>query len=178
MNKKKIIIFFFFLIYNSLLGQEIDLQKDNAEYLLKFESIKNFSSKKNLIKEKLLRDKVFIPDSCISINKIQGNQIKYTYFCNKWKSQSGKKCGKKILHFIFYKKGKEMIQLDETINPNSNKILDLLNDKNIDNIMNFDSKMSAIFGSNADETNTIIIYTNDKSIKKIIREYRKNKNDS
>lgn len=177
MNKTFRIILFLLSINNSLFGQEIELQKDNAEYLIKFDSTKNFSIKINLIKEKLLRDKIFIPDSCISICKMSGNELKYTYFCNKWKNQSGKECGKKILHYIFYKKGKEMIQLDETINPNSNKILDFLNDQNIDKIINFDLKMSALFGSNAGETNTIIIYTNDKTIKRRIKEYRKHKNE-
>jgi hypothetical protein len=178
MNKSFTIILFLLSIYNPFFGQEIDLQKDNAEYLVKFDSTKNGSIKINLIKEKLLRDKIFIPDSCISICKMSGNEFKYTYFCNRWKNQSGKECGKKILHYIFYKKGKEMLQLDEAINPNSFKILDSLNDQNIDKIMNFDSKMSAVFGSNAEGTNTIIIYTNDKTIKRIIKEYQKYKNGS
>lgn len=178
MIKTFTIILFLLSIYNPLFGQEIDLQKDNTEYLVKFDSTKSVSIKINLIKEKLLRDKIFIPDSCISINKMSGYELKYTYFCNRWKNQSGKECGKKILHYIFYKKGKEMIQLDETINPNSNKILDFLNDQNIDKIMNFDSKMSAVFGSNADGTNSIIIYTDDKTIKKVIKDYRKYKNGS
>ncbi len=178
MNNTFIIILFLLLIYNPLFGQEIDLQKDNNEYLIKFDSAKNVSVKINLIKEKLLRDKIFIPDSCVSICKMSGNEFKYTYFCNQWKTQSGKECGKKILHYVFYKKGKEMIQLDETINPNSNKILDFLNEQNIDKIINFDSKMSAVFGNNADGTNTIIIYTNDSSIKRIIKEFRKQKDGS
>jgi hypothetical protein len=178
MNNTFTIILFLLSIYNPLFGQEIDLQKDNTEYLVKFDSTKNVSIKINLIKEKLLREKIFIPDSCVSISKMSGNEFKYTYFCNRWKNQSGKDCGKKILHYIFYKKGKEMIQLDETINPNSIRILDFLNEQNIDKIINFDSKMSTIFGSNADGTNTIIIYTNDRTIKRIIKEFRKQKNGS
>jgi hypothetical protein len=176
MNKTFTIILFFLFIYNPLFGQEFDLQKDNSEYLMKFDSSKNVSDKIDLIKEKLLRDKIFIPDSCISICNIEGYKFRYSSLCNKWKNQNGKECGKKILHYIFYKKGKEMIQLEETINPNSTQILDILNENNIDKIVNFDSKMSAIFGSNAEGTNTIVIYTNDKTIKRIIKEFRKIKN--
>ena len=175
MNKAFTIIFIL-LIYNPLFGQEFDLQKDNSEYLVKFDSTKEVSDKIDLIKEKLLRDKIFIPDLCISICNIEGYKFKFSSLCNKWKTQSGKECGKKILHYIFYKKGKEMIQLEEAINPNSIQILNILNEKNIDKIINFDSKMSAIFGSNAKETNTIVIYTNDRTIKRIIKEFRKLKN--
>jgi hypothetical protein len=175
MNKVFTIIFIL-LIYNPLFGQELDLQKDNIEYLVKLDSTKNVSNKIVLIKEKLLRDKTFIPDSCISICNIAGNKFRYSSLCNKWKNQSGKECGKKILHYIFYKKGKEMIQLEETINPNSKQILDILNENNIEKIVNFDPKMSTIFGSSGDGTNTIVIYTNDKTVKKIIKKYRKQKN--
>jgi hypothetical protein len=175
MNKAFKIIFIL-LIYNPLFGQEFDLQKDNSEYLIKFDSTKDITDKIDLIKGKLLRDKIFIPDLCISTCNIEGYKFKFSSLCNKWKSQSGKECGKKILHYIFYKKGKEMIQLEEAINPNSLQILDILSKKNIDKIINFDSKMSAVFGSNAEGTNTIVIYTNDRTIKKIIKEFRKLKN--
>jgi hypothetical protein len=178
MNKTFTIILFLLSIYNSLFGQEIDLQQDNTEYLINFDSTKNGYIKLNLIREKLLRDKIFIPDSCVSISKMSGNEFKHTYFCNRWKNQSGKECGKKILHYIFYKNGNEMFQLNESTNPNSKRILDLLNEQNIDKIINFDSKMSTIFGNNADGTNSIVIYTNDRKIKRIIKEFRKQKNGS
>ena len=167
---------FIFLICNSLLGQEFDLQKDNLEYLVKLDSTKSISNKIVLIKEKLLRDKIFIPDSCISVSKIAGYKYRSSFLCNKWKSQSGKECGKKILHYIFYEKGKEMIQLEETVNPNCIQILDFLNELNIDKILNFDPKMSTIFGSSGEGTNTIVIYTNDYAIKKIIKKNRKHRN--
>ena len=69
-----------------------------------------------------------------------------------------------------------MMQLEETLKPNSTQILDFLNENNIDKIVNFDPKMSTIFGSIGEETNTIVIYTNDRTLKKIIKKYRKQKN--
>ena len=176
MNKAFKIILFFLLINNPLFGQEFDLQKDNVEYLIKLDSTKKVTNKILLIKEKILRDKIFIPDSCISISKTTGYKFRYSFLCNKWKNKSGKDCGKKILHYIFYKKGKEMMQLEETLKPNSTQILDFLNENNIDKIVNFDPKMSTIFGSIGEETNTIVIYTNDRTLKKIIKKYRKQKN--
>ena len=162
------------LFCNKSFGQECDLQKDNKNYLLNLNYSNSVSNKIIIIKEKLLRDRFLIPDSTYSVCVVGKHEFKYSALTNKWKNQYGNDCGKKILHYIFYKKGKDMIELDETLFPNNIQILEFLNQENVDKILNLDSNESkTLFGERGFETNAIIIYTNDKEIEKKILERRK-----
>lgn len=164
------------LITINCYSQECELQNNNVAYLLKFETMTNSSEKIQMIKEKLIYDKIFIPDLTTTKCNIEGHTFMYKNFHNKWKNENGENCGKKILHYVFYKKGKEMAKLDELLEPENSEILNYLNQKNIEKILVFDTNYSkTLFGENGVDTKSIVIYTNDKNIKKLITNIRRNK---
>ena len=146
------------------------MQQDNKEYLFQFDATNRIPEKLILIKEKLIRDKVVFPDSCRSTSKISEYKFVKTFLCNQWKYSNGEVSGKKILHFVFYKKGKLILQLDDFLYPVNSKIIEYLNQTNTYKIEKFDEDFTtALFGTYGKDTNSIVIYTDDKKIKKLIK---------
>ncbi len=175
--QKYLTIFFLFICFK-VYTQECQLRKDNDDYLLKLDESKDKTFKINLIKEKVLRDKNYIPIQDTTACNLQNDRFKYLMFYNEWKNEAGEKCGKKILNYVFYNKGKAMFEIDEVLYPGSMKILDYLNEKNVEKIINLNAEYSrALFGERGAETSAIVIYTDDKVIKRfILKESKKTKN--
>lgn len=166
---QKYLKIFFLLICFKAYSQECQLKKDNDDYLLKLDESDDKTFKINLIKEKVLRDRNYIPVQDTTVCNLQSDKFKYLMFYNEWKNKAGQNCGKKILNYVFYNKGKEMFEIDEVLYPGSMKILDYLNEKNVEKIINLNADYSsALFGERGAETSAIVIYTNDKMIKRFI----------
>lgn len=162
------------LVCNISFCQDFDLQDDNQKYIAALDSCKSISAKINLIRDKVKRDRVLIAVPDYYGCKMAGHSFNYTSFSNNWKDKNGNKVGKKIIHAIFYKKGKMMLYLEERINPNCFEIFNFLTDKNIDKITIFTTGESgAIFGGIGSETRSVVIYTNDRKIKKLIKRLSK-----
>jgi hypothetical protein len=157
-----------YFVWNFSFCQDFNLQADNKAYIASLDSCRSIATKLKLIKEKVLRDTVFIAKPTLMGCKTGGYSFSYTMFSNKWVDKNGTDAGKKILHVIFYKKGRKMMYLERKIEPNCLKILEQLNEKNIDDIKIFNAKESVIFGEIGSEMSSVVIYTTDRKVKKLI----------
>lgn len=160
------------LICFKVFAQDCELKKENAFFLKKFRAEKSVSEKLLLISEKLDEDLKYFPDSITTSCTFGGNKFVYHWESNRWKDASGNSCGKKILFYIFYKKGQYIFELNESLYPKSKAVLGFLNEKNINKIEVFEPDFSkALFGARGEEIELIVIYTDDKEIKKIINHF-------
>jgi hypothetical protein len=145
--------------------EKCSLEKDNFEYVLKIKNENSLTNKLELITNKIYRDTIYKPDS--TYFKKRG------YFDNEYLDNLNKKCGKKVLHFVFYKKGKKTVQIDPLLLKENQNIFENMNLSNIEKIYYFekDGQAQSIFGTIASE-GVIVIYTNDRKIKKLINKIK------
>ena len=175
---KHILFLIIGLTFINSVAQNSELQEENLTLLEKFKIAQTVSEKLLLISEKLNADLKYMPDSISTYCNIGGNRFEYKWEVNHWRDSKGKPCGKKILFYIFYKKGKYMLELNESHYPDRKNILGYLNEKNVDKILILEAKYSRVlFGTRGDEIESIVVYSDDKKIKKNIEQIIKKEND-
>ncbi len=166
------LVIFLLTIHQGFSQQNLEkcsLEKDNHEFVLKLKNENSLANKLELITNKIYRDTIYKPDSTSFKNR--------GYFYNEYRDSLNKKCGKKVLLFVFYKKGKKKVQIDPLLFKENQIIFENMNVSTIERIYYFEKngQSQAIFGTVASE-GVVVIYTNERKIKKLINKIKTSAN--
>ena len=141
------------------------LKQDNENYILQLKAESDPVKQLAIIADKLHRDTLYKPKET-STQYLRSTYLDYI-------DEQTNSCGKKILHFVFFNRGEEMIKIDPLLLDEHQVVFEQINSSNLEMIYYFEKgvKSTAMFGAVAIE-GTVVIYTQDEKIKELIQLYK------